>query len=60
MFASTSCLFLPTCCTQSHKALVEGVVAIARRVQGDKQLSALIRRKFAIKCTTGQLAVGSW
>lgn len=28
-------------------------MALARRVQADKQLSALIRRKFAIKCTTG-------
>lgn len=26
---------------------------LARRVQTDRQLSALIRRKFAIKCTTG-------
>lgn len=38
---------------ESHKDLVDGVVALARRVQADKQLSALIRRKFAIKCTTG-------
>lgn len=44
-------------CAQSflktHKKLVEGVVALAKRVQADKQLSSLIRRKFAIKCTTG-------
>jgi D-lactate dehydrogenase len=32
---------------------VDGVVDLARRVQADKELSALIRRKFAIKCTTG-------
>lgn len=38
---------------QSHKRLVDGVVDVARRVQGDKELTALIRRKFAIKCTTG-------
>ena len=38
---------------QSHRRLVEGVAALARRVQSDKELTALIRRKFAIKCTTG-------
>jgi D-lactate dehydrogenase len=32
---------------------VDGVVALANRVQGDRELTALIRRKFAIKCTTG-------
>ena len=41
------------CSPQDHPKLVDGVVALARRVQADKQLSALIRRKFAIKCTTG-------
>ncbi len=40
-------------CAQTHKRLVEGVVELARRVQADKELTALIRRKFAIKCTTG-------
>jgi D-lactate dehydrogenase len=39
--------------TQTHAGLVEGVRSIAERVQADKQLSALIRKKFAIKCTTG-------
>ena len=39
--------------TQSHKDLVAGVLDLAGRVQDDKQLTALIRRKFAIKCTTG-------
>ncbi|GIL81459.1 hypothetical protein Vretimale_972 [Volvox reticuliferus] len=38
---------------KSHKALVDGVVDLARRVQADRELTALIRRKFAIKCTTG-------
>ena len=38
---------------QSHKGLVAGVVALAGRVQADRQLAALVRRKFAIKCTTG-------
>ena len=37
----------------SHGELVKGVVALAQRVQADKQLANLIRRKFAIKCTTG-------
>lgn len=39
---------------QSHHKLVDGVVALSRRVQADKELTALIRRKFAIKCTTGR------
>ncbi|KAL4426062.1 hypothetical protein ABPG77_007858 [Micractinium sp. CCAP 211/92] len=38
---------------KSHAALCDGVVALANRVQADKQLVNLIRRKFAIKCTTG-------
>mmetsp|Transcript_14411 Transcript_14411/g.39044 ORF Transcript_14411/g.39044 Transcript_14411/m.39044 type:complete len:1096 (-) Transcript_14411:437-3724(-) len=38
---------------QTHKELCDGVVDIARRVQSDQQLTSLIRRKFAIKCTTG-------
>ena len=32
---------------------MDGVTALAAQVQADKGLSALIRRKFAIKCTTG-------
>jgi hypothetical protein len=32
---------------------VEGVQRLAQRVQSDPVLTALIRRKFAIKCTTG-------
>lgn len=39
---------------RSHKQLVDGVSSLARRVQADKELTALIRRKFAIKCTTGE------
>ena len=38
---------------KTHAALLAGVADLARRVQADAQLSALIRRKFAIKCTTG-------
>ena len=38
---------------KSHAKLVEGVVNLASRVQADKQLSALITKKHAIKCTTG-------
>ena len=41
------------CCLQSHPKLVAGVAELAQRVQADKQLAALVRRKFAIKCTTG-------
>lgn len=38
---------------QSHQPLLEGITALTKRVQEDKGLVALIRRKFAIKCTTG-------
>ena len=38
---------------QSHAELVRGVVDLAARVQSDPTLVSLIRRKFAIKCTTG-------
>ena len=38
---------------RDQAALCEGVSALAARVQADAQLTALIRRKFAIKCTTG-------
>ncbi|GBF96948.1 glycolate dehydrogenase [Raphidocelis subcapitata] len=38
---------------RSHRSLCDGVSALARRVQGDRELTNLIRRKFAIKCTTG-------
>ena len=41
------------CGLQTHKELADGVVALAKEVQADRGLSALIRRKFAIKCTTG-------
>mmetsp|Transcript_7941 Transcript_7941/g.23662 ORF Transcript_7941/g.23662 Transcript_7941/m.23662 type:complete len:1075 (+) Transcript_7941:97-3321(+) len=35
------------------RALCEGVSALAREVQADAELTALINRKFSIKCTTG-------
>ncbi|BDA46133.1 probable glycolate oxidase subunit GlcD at N-terminal half [Coccomyxa sp. Obi] len=38
---------------KSHASLVEGVRNLAMRVQSDPTLVSLIRRKFAIKCTTG-------
>uniref|UniRef100_A0A7S0X8B5 D-lactate dehydrogenase (cytochrome) n=1 Tax=Mantoniella antarctica TaxID=81844 RepID=A0A7S0X8B5_9CHLO len=38
---------------ESHTDLVAGVVNLATRVQSDKQLSQLITKKHAIKCTTG-------
>lgn len=38
---------------RSHRSLCEGVSALARRIQADRELTNLIRRKFAIKCTTG-------
>jgi D-lactate dehydrogenase len=37
----------------SHPKLVQGVVELATRAQANKELSALITRKFNIKCTTG-------
>ena len=46
----------PTMLVQSHQDLVAGVQDLAKRVQCDRELTALIRRKFAIKCTTGDLA----
>lgn len=45
---------------QSHRSLVEGVSSLARRVQADRELTNLIRRKFAIKCTTGACGLGVW
>ena len=38
---------------QTHSHLVDGIVALAKEVQGDQTMANLIRRKFAIKCTTG-------
>eukprot|EP00878_Enallax_costatus_P007347 GHUV01007694.1.p1 GENE.GHUV01007694.1~~GHUV01007694.1.p1 ORF type:complete len:822 (+),score=249.18 GHUV01007694.1:1374-3839(+) len=38
---------------RSHRGLCDGVSALASRVQADRELTNLIRRKFAIKCTTG-------
>lgn len=49
----TSCPDSRAAFLSSHKDLVAKVVDLAERIQTDKQLSSLIRRKFAIKCTTG-------
>ncbi|KFM26260.1 Glycolate oxidase subunit GlcD [Auxenochlorella protothecoides] len=38
---------------ESHADLVKGLQALVKRVQSDRLLVSLIRRKFAIKCTTG-------
>lgn len=38
---------------ENRKDLVAGVIRLANKVQSDRELSNLIRRKFAIKCTTG-------
>jgi len=38
---------------ESHKDLVAGIIHLAQQTQGDRELASLIRRKFAIKCTTG-------
>eukprot|EP00217_Crustomastix_stigmatica_P007397 CAMPEP_0183793250 /NCGR_PEP_ID=MMETSP0803_2-20130417/3086_1 /TAXON_ID=195967 /ORGANISM="Crustomastix stigmata, Strain CCMP3273" /LENGTH=1128 /DNA_ID=CAMNT_0026037623 /DNA_START=16 /DNA_END=3400 /DNA_ORIENTATION=- len=38
---------------KSHAKLVEGVQNLARKVNSDPELVALIKKKFAIKCTTG-------
>uniref|UniRef100_A0A061R4J9 D-lactate dehydrogenase (cytochrome) n=3 Tax=Tetraselmis sp. GSL018 TaxID=582737 RepID=A0A061R4J9_9CHLO len=38
---------------KSHEGLLNAVQALARRVQADRELTNLIRRKFSIKCTTG-------
>jgi len=37
----------------THKSIVEGVQALAKTVKADKELTALINKKFSIKCTTG-------
>jgi hypothetical protein len=50
---------LPGVVVQSHKGLCDGVSALAHKVQSDRELTNLIRRKFAIKCTTGDNDV-SW
>lgn len=50
--------FVCTVLLQSHKELCEGVVALAQEVQSDQLLTNLIRRKFAIKCTTGEISLG--
>jgi len=37
----------------SHKHIVDGIVKLSKAVKADKELSALITKKFSIKCTTG-------
>lgn len=37
----------------THGSLVRGITALAERVKADKELAALITKKFSIKCTTG-------
>ena len=39
--------------TESHQGLLDGLSALARRVQGDDALMGLIRQKYSIKNTTG-------
>ena len=38
---------------ESHAHLVRGVQELAHKVRADEELTALIKKKFAIKCTTG-------
>ena len=38
---------------ETHKKLVAGIIALVQRIQQDRELVSLIRRKFSIKCTTG-------
>ena len=38
---------------KTHKHVVDGVMALAARVKADEELTALIKKKFSIKCTTG-------
>eukprot|EP00960_Hanusia_phi_P004813 139661-Hanusia_phi.AAC.2 len=38
---------------RTHKHIVDGVMQLARQVKADEELTALIRKKFSIKCTTG-------
>ncbi len=38
---------------KTHKHIVDGVMALSQRIKADAELTALITKKFAIKCTTG-------
>jgi hypothetical protein len=38
---------------KTHKHIVDGVMALSQRIKADAELTALINKKFAIKCTTG-------
>jgi D-lactate dehydrogenase len=37
----------------THKSLVDGIMELAKKVKSDPELTALISKKFSIKCTTG-------
>jgi D-lactate dehydrogenase len=37
----------------THRHIVDGVKALSKSVKADKELTALITKKFSIKCTTG-------
>lgn len=38
---------------RTHKHIVDGVVSLSERIKADEDLTALIKKKFSIKCTTG-------
>ncbi|KAJ1467898.1 hypothetical protein T484DRAFT_1661766 [Baffinella frigidus] len=38
---------------KSHKHIVDGMMALSQRIKEDEALTALIKKKFSIKCTTG-------
>jgi len=38
---------------KSHKHIVDGMMTISNRIKEDEELTARIKRKFSIKCTTG-------
>lgn len=38
---------------RTHKHIVDGVVSLSERIRADEELTALIKKKFSIKCTTG-------
>jgi len=38
---------------KTHKHIVDGVMALSQRIKADEDLTALIKKKFSIKCTTG-------
>jgi D-lactate dehydrogenase len=38
---------------RTHKHIVDGVMALSQKIKSDSELTALIKKKFSIKCTTG-------